>query len=133
MKDINSKKTIRPTFNYKDPFLVEEQLTVEEKLIRDTAHNYAQKKLMPNIVNANRNEIFNKNIFLDLGALGLLGAEIKGFGCSGVSPVAYGLISREIERVDSAYRSCLSVQSSLVMHPIYKYGSEEQKKDGYLT
>ena len=97
-------------------------------MIRDTAHDYAQGKLLPRITEANRKGIFHREIMTEMGELGLLGAMIEGYGCAGVSQVAYGLIAREIERVDSAYRSALSVQSSLVMYPIYKFGSEEQKQ-----
>jgi glutaryl-CoA dehydrogenase len=127
-KETNKIKNISTKFNYKDPFLLEEQLTEEEILIRNTAKNFAEKELLPKIVEANRKEIFDKNLFKKLGAIGLLGAQIKGYGCSGASSVSYGLIAKEIERIDSAYRSCFSVQSSLVMQPIYDYGSESQKK-----
>ena len=115
-------------FDWKDPLNLESRLTDEEKMVRDTARDYCQEKLMPRIIKANRNEVFDREIVSEMGALGLLGPTIKGYGCSGVSSVAYGLITREVERVDSAYRSCMSVQSSLVMHPINAYGSEEQKE-----
>ena len=108
-------------------FNMEDQLNDEEKLIRDTVYSYAQEKLMNRILESNRNETFDKSIFTEMGELGILGPTIQGYGCPGVSNVAYGLIAREIERVDSSYRSCFSVQSSLVMHPIYKFGSEIQK------
>lgn len=97
-------------------------------MIRDTAHQYAQNKLMPRILDANRHENFDPAIMLEMGEMGLLGAFIDGYDCSGVSQVSYGLIAREIERVDSGYRSAMSVQSSLVMYPIYTFGSEEQKQ-----
>ncbi|CAE7901533.1 GCDH [Symbiodinium sp. KB8] len=97
-------------------------------MVMDTARDYCQEKLMPGILEANRKETFDRNIFNEMGALGLLGPTIQGYGCSGVSSVAYGLIAREVERVDSSYRSAMSVQSSLVMHPIYTFGSEEQKE-----
>ena len=129
MKNLESIKNIEKNniFDYKDPFLLEEQLTEEEILIRDTTRDFAQKELQPQILEANRNEVYDSNLFKKLGRLGLLGAQINGYGCSGVSSIAYGLIAKEIERVDSAYRSCLSVQSSLVMQPIYDYGNENQK------
>ena len=97
-------------------------------MISETAANYAQDKLMTRVLDNNRNESFDKNIFREMGELGLLGSTINGYGCPGISYVAYGLIAREIERVDSSYRSCMSVQSSLVMHPINTFGSEEQKE-----
>jgi glutaryl-CoA dehydrogenase len=112
---------------WSDIFLLKDQLTEEENMIKETAANYAQDKLMTRVLDNNRNESFDKNIFKEMGAIGLLGSTIKGYNCPGVSYVAYGLIAREIERVDSSYRSCMSVQSSLVMHPIYTFGSEDQK------
>lgn len=114
-------------FRWEDPFLVEEQLTTEEILIRDSARKYAQDKLMPRILEANRQETFDKAIFKELGELGYLGMPFQGYGCSGSSYAAYGLVARELERVDSSYRSLFSVQSSLVMQAIYSYGSEAQK------
>ena len=112
---------------WSDIFLLKDQLSEEENMIKETAANYAQDKLMTRVLDNNRNESFDKNIFKEMGAIGLLGSTIKGYNCPGVSYVAYGLIAREIERVDSSYRSCMSVQSSLVMHPIYIFGSEDQK------
>jgi glutaryl-CoA dehydrogenase len=112
------------TFVWEDPLLADELLTEEERLIRDTAHDYCQSKLMPRIIDANRHEVFDRSIFYEMGELGLLGSTIHGYGCAGTSYVAYGLIAREVERVDSGYRSALSVQSSLVMHPIATYGSD---------
>ena len=112
---------------WSDIFLLKEQLTEEENMIQESAHSYAQNKLMPRVLDNNRNESFDKSIFKEMGSLGLLGSTIKGYNCPGVSYVAYGLIAREIERIDSSYRSCMSVQSSLVMHPIYTFGSEDQK------
>jgi glutaryl-CoA dehydrogenase len=91
------------------------------------ASNFSKNYLLPNVVETFRNEKFNKNIMKEMGKLGLLGSTINGYGCAGVNYVSYGLIMREIERVDSGYRSCIGVQSSLVMYPIYKFGSEEQK------
>jgi len=103
-------------------------LTEEETAIRDVARAYCQERLQPRVTEAYRNENFDKTILAEMGELGLLGATIKGHGCAGVSSVAYGLIAREVERVDSGYRSAMSVQSSLVMHPIYEFGSQEQKE-----
>ncbi|XP_032743544.1 glutaryl-CoA dehydrogenase, mitochondrial isoform X2 [Rattus rattus] len=123
-----SVKSSRPVFDWKDPLVLEEQLTADEKLIRDTFRNYCQERLMSRILLANRNEVFHRDIVYEMGELGVLGPTIKGYGCAGVSSVAYGLLTRELERVDSGYRSMMSVQSSLVMHPIYTYGSEEQRQ-----
>ncbi|WP_250658067.1 acyl-CoA dehydrogenase [Alkalimarinus coralli] len=115
-------------FDWRDPLNIESLLTDEERMIRDTAHEYAQDKLMSRVLQANREEQFDRDIMTELGALGLLGATLpEKYGCAGVNYVSYGLIAREIERVDSGYRSAMSVQSSLVMHPIYSYGSEDQK------
>lgn len=110
-----------------DIFLIEDQLTEEELSIKNTAKDYCKAELMPRILMANRNEVFDKDIYKEMGALGFLGAPIKGYGCSGVNYVSYGLIAREIEKVDSSYRSAYSVQTSLAMHAIYKFGSEDQK------
>mgnify|MGYP001352885080 CR=1 FL=1 len=118
----------RAAFDWADPFLLEDQLTEDERMVRDTARAYAQDKLMPRILEANRHETFDRAIMTEMGALGLLGSTLTGYGCAGASSVAYGLIAREIERVDSSYRSCLSVQSSLVMWPIDAYGTEDQKQ-----
>jgi len=118
----------RIPFDWQSPFLFEEQLTAEEKLIQKTAQDYAQAKLFPRILKAFREESFDKNIMREMGGLGFLGATLKEYGCAGVSYVSYGLIAREIERVDSAYRSAASVQSSLVIYPIYIYGSKAQKE-----
>ena len=107
---------------------LDNQLTTEEILIRDTVRDYATKELMPRIQNANRNEVFGKEIYKELGELGVLGATIEGYGCQGIGYVAYGLITHEIEKVDSGYRSAYSVQSSLAMYAIEQFGSEEQKK-----
>lgn len=115
-------------FNYQDPLNLESQLTDEEKLIRDQFRAYCQEKLMSRVLIANRKEIFHKEIMKEMGELGVLGPTIKGYGCAGVSSVAYGLLAREVERVDSGYRSAFSVQSSLVMYPIYAFGSQEQKE-----
>ncbi|KDO22377.1 glutaryl-CoA dehydrogenase [Saprolegnia parasitica CBS 223.65] len=115
-------------FNYQDPLNLDSCLTDEERLIRDSANAYCQQELMPRIVKANRDGTFDKKIMKEMGELGLLGPTIKGYDCAGVGYVSYGLIANAVERVDSAYRSAMSVQSSLVMWPIYKFGSEEQKK-----
>ena len=115
-------------FNWEDPLLLESQLTEDERLVRDTARQYAREKLLPRIVEANNNETFDRGVIDEMGALGLLGSTIHGYGCAGVSYVCYGLIAREIEAVDSSYRSTLSVQSSLVMWPIYNYGAEAQRQ-----
>jgi len=114
-----------------DPFDLESQLTDEERMVRDTARGYARDKLMPRVLEASRHEHFDPQIMREMGALGLFGSTIKGYGCAGVSHVAMGLICREVEWVDSGYRSALSVQSSLVMHPIYTFGTAAQK-DKYL-
>ena len=123
--------TARPDevpFNWQDPFLLEEQLSEEERMVRDTARQYARDKLQPRVREAYRNEETDPAIFREMGELGLLGSMIEGYGCAGMSYVCYGLIAREIEAVDSGYRSMMSVQSSLVMHPINTLGSEEQKQ-----
>ena len=115
-------------FQWDDPFRLDEQLTEDERMVRDSARDYCQDKLMPRIVEANRHEIFHREVITEMGALGLLGATIQGYGCAGVNYVCYGLIAREVERVDSSYRSAMSVQSSLVMHPIHAYGTDEQRE-----
>ena len=114
-----------------DILLFEDQLSEEELIILKSAKDYCQNQLLPRIIDANRNEKFDKSIYKELGELGFLGAPIKGYGCAGVNYVSYGLIAREIERVDSSYRSAFSVQTSLSMHAIYEFGSDEQK-DFYL-
>jgi glutaryl-CoA dehydrogenase len=119
---------MKPVFKWDDPLLLVDQLSEEERMVRDSARAYAQGKLMPRIVQANRHEKFDREILNEMGALGFLGSTIEGYGCPGVNHVCYGLVAREIERVDSAYRSTMSVQSSLVMHPIHAYGSEEQRQ-----
>jgi len=118
----------RAAFRWEDPLLVDELLDDDERAIRDVAHDYAQEKLMPRILLANRHERFDREILNEMGALGFLGSTIQGYGCAGVNYVSYGLIAREIERVDSAYRSTLSVQSSLVMYPIFTFGTEAQRE-----
>lgn len=116
---------------WQDPLRLEDQLTDEERLIRDTARSFCQEQLLPGIIEANRHEQFDSNIMRQMGELGLLGSTIDGYGCSGTSHAAYGLIAREVEAVDSGYRSALSVQSSLVMHPIHTFANEEIK-EAYL-
>ncbi|MBB3106227.1 glutaryl-CoA dehydrogenase [Psychrobacter luti] len=118
----------RPSFDWEDPFLLRDQLTDEERMVTDSARQFFQKELMPGIIEANRNENFDRNIMRQMGEMGLLGVTIEGYGCAGLSSVAYGLIAKEIEAVDSGYRSAMSVQSSLVMHPIWAYGTEEQRE-----
>ena len=117
------------TFNWQDPLNLNAQLSDEERLIRDSAHQYCQQKLMPRILHGNRNEHFDRDILSEMGELGLLGCTLpQEYGCAGVNHVSYGLLAREVERVDSGYRSAMSVQSSLVMFPIYAFGSQAQKQ-----
>jgi glutaryl-CoA dehydrogenase len=115
-------------FNWEDPFLLDDQLSEEECMVRDTARQYAQEKLLPRVTEAYRNEQTDPEIFREMGELGLLGPFIEGYGCAGMSYVCYGLAAREIEAVDSGYRSMFSVQSSLVMLPINEFGTEQQKQ-----
>ena len=115
-------------FQWDDPLLLESQLTDEEKMIRDSARQYAQEKLAPRIRDWNRNETFDPVVMREMGALGFLGAPLEGYGCAGIGYVAYGLIMRELERVDTAFRSACGVQSGLSMTPIYAYGTEEQRQ-----
>ncbi len=116
-------------FQWDDPFFLDEQLNEDERMIRDAARAYAQEKLMTRVQEANRNEFFHREIMNEMGELGLLGPTLpEKYGCSNVNYVCYGLVAREVERVDSGYRSAMSVQSSLVMHPIYTYGTEEQRE-----
>lgn len=119
----------KPKFNWNDPFLLNDQLTDEERMVRDAAHDYCQGKLFPRVLEANRHEITDRAIFDEMGVLGLLGSTIpEEYGGAGLNHVCYGLIAREVERVDSGYRSMMSVQSSLVMYPIFSYGTEDQRK-----
>lgn len=120
--------TSKPDFQWEDPLRLNDTLTEEERLIRDTARDFATDSLLPHIIEANRHEVFNPTVMTDMGALGLLGPTIEGYGCAGTSEIAYGLIARELERVDSSYRSAFSVQSSLVMYPIFTFGSLPQKE-----
>lgn len=117
-----------PLYRWDDPLFLEDQLTEEERLIRDSVRTFAQEKLQPHVIEAFRDEHFDKSIMLEMGKAGILGATIHGYGCAGINYVSYGLIMRELERVDSGYRSCASVQSSLSMHAIYAYGSDAQKQ-----
>ena len=123
-----AKNHSRAPFNWDDPLLLQQQLTEEERMVAETAEAFCQDALMPGIIQANREELFDRNIMREMGELGLLGATIDGYGCAGMSHVAYGVIARAVERVDSGYRSAMSVQSSLVMHPIWAYGTEAQKE-----
>ncbi|QJR11079.1 Acyl-CoA dehydrogenase [Usitatibacter rugosus] len=119
---------MKPVFQWDDPLLLDGQLTEEERMVRDSARAYSQDKLLPRVTKAFREEKFDREVFNEMGELGFLGPTIEGYGCAGVNHVSYGLITREIERVDSGYRSGMSVQSSLVMHPIHAYGTEEQRQ-----
>ena len=123
MKDIQKAE-----FQWMDPLLIHDLLTDDERLIQDTVARYCQDRLQPRILEANRKETVDRDIFYEMGELGMLGSTIQGHGCAGLNYVCYGLIAREVERVDSSYRSMMSVQSSLVMHPINAYGSDQQKK-----
>jgi glutaryl-CoA dehydrogenase len=123
-----SKSGGRPSFDWQDPLLLEEELTEDERMVRDSARAYAQAKLAPRVQSAFRAERFDREIMNEMGELGFLGSTIEGYGCAGVNYVSYGLVAREVERVDSGYRSALSVQSSLVMYPIYAFGTEEQRQ-----
>jgi len=123
MKDIQKAE-----FQWMDPLLIHDLLTDDERLIQDTVARYCQDRLQPRILEANRQETVDRDIFYEMGELGMLGSTIQGYGCAGLNYVCYGLIAREVERVDSSYRSMMSVQSSLVMHPINAYGSDQQKE-----
>ena len=120
--------TTQPAFQWDDPLLLNDQLTDDERMVRDSAHAFCQEKLMPRILMAHRHEKFDREIMNEMGAMGFLGSTLEGYGCAGVNYVSYGLIAREVERVDSGYRSAMGVQSSLVMYPIFAFGSEAQKK-----
>ena len=119
---------MKANFAWEDPFLLDEQLADDERAVRDAAHAYCQERLQPRVLAAARHERFDREIMNEMGALGLLGSTIEGYGCAGLNHVCYGLVAREVERVDSGYRSAMSVQSSLVMHPIHAYGSEVQRQ-----
>ncbi len=124
-----AKPSARAPFRWDDPLLLDEQLSEDERMVRDAARDYCQEQLMPRILTANREERFDREIMTEMGELGFLGSTLpEDYGCAGANYVCYGLIAREVERVDSGYRSALSVQSSLVMYPIYAYGSEAQRR-----
>ena len=115
-------------FDWADPLLFDDELGEDERLVRDSARAYCQERLMPRVLTANREERFDREIMNEMGELGFLGSTIDGHGCAGASYVSYGLIAREVERVDSGYRSAMSVQGSLVMYPIYAFGTEAQRQ-----
>jgi glutaryl-CoA dehydrogenase len=119
---------MKAAFKWNDAFLLDDQLSDEERAVRDAAYAYCQERLQPRVLMAARHETFDRNIMNELGELGMLGSTIDGYGCPGVNHVSYGLVAREVERVDSGYRSAMSVQSSLVMHPIHAYGDEAQRQ-----
>jgi glutaryl-CoA dehydrogenase len=127
-QQIQHVRSYSTTFDYQDAFGLHEQLTDEENALRIQTHDYCQAKLLPRVIKAYREESFDPKVIPEMGEMGLLGAPYEGYGCAGVSSVGYGLIAREVERVDSGYRSTMSVQTSLVIGPIYNYGSEEQKQ-----
>lgn len=127
VENVEKAKAAKVKFDWRDPLNLESLLTEDEIMIRDAFHQYCQEKLMSRIKDANRHEKFDREIMSEMGDMGVLGPTIHGYGCPGVSSVAYGLIAREVERVDSAYRSAMSVQSSLVMYPIWDFGTEEQR------
>ena len=120
--------TPKNTFRWDDPLLLDDELDEAERIVRDAARDYCQERLLPRIVEANRHERFDREILHEMGALGFLGATLEGYGCAGVNHVCYGLIAREVERIDSGYRSVMSVQSSLVMYPIHSYGTQAQRE-----
>jgi glutaryl-CoA dehydrogenase len=126
--EASARKSSAAAFRWEDPLLLEEALTEDERMIRDAARAFCEAKLMPRVLEANRHERFDRAIMNEFGEMGFLGATLEGYGCAGVSYVAYGLMAREVERVDSGYRSAFSVQSSLVMFPIHAFGSEEQRQ-----
>jgi glutaryl-CoA dehydrogenase len=119
---------MKPYFQWQDPFLLNAQLSDDERAIVDAAHNFCQEKLQTRVLMAARHEKFDREIMNEFGSMGFLGSTIDGYGCAGLNYVSYGLVAREVERVDSGYRSAMSVQSSLVMFPIYEYGSEAQRQ-----
>ncbi|MFT6766390.1 MAG: glutaryl-CoA dehydrogenase [Burkholderiaceae bacterium] len=125
---IFSCNTMKPQFNWQDPLHLTDSLTDDERAIADAAHIFCQEKLQTRVLMAARHEHFDREIMNEFGEMGLLGCTIDGYGCSGLNYVSYGLVAREVERVDSGYRSAMSVQSSLVMHPIHAYGNEEQRQ-----
>ncbi|MFL5281107.1 MAG: acyl-CoA dehydrogenase family protein, partial [Rhodopila sp.] len=129
MNDAPAQPTSHFTrFAWDDPLRLDSTLSEDERAIRDAAHAFCQEKLFPRVLMANRQETFDREIMNEFGEMGFLGATLEGYGCAGVNYVSYGLIAREVERVDSGYRSAFSVQSSLVMYPIYAFGSEDQRQ-----
>ncbi|RUS22545.1 Gcdh protein, partial [Endogone sp. FLAS-F59071] len=128
MRCMASKTSSMAKYDWTDPLNLNSLLTEEEIIVKEAAHQYCQEKLLPRVLNAYRNEVFDRDILNEMGEMGFLGSTIQGYGCAGVSSVAYGLTAREVERVDSGYRSAMSVQSSLVMHPINAYGTDVQKE-----
>ncbi len=118
----------KPVFTWEDPLALESQLSEDERMVRDSARAFCQNELMPKILEFHRHEVFDRAVMREMGKLGFLGPTIDGYGCAGVNYVCYGLVAREIERVDSAFRSAMSVQSSLVMHPIHAYGTAKQRE-----
>ena len=128
MNVVSPAKRSTAVFKWEDPLLLDELLTDEERMVKESAHQFCQERLMPRILEANRHERFDRAIMNEFGEMGFLGATLEGYGCAGVSYVAYGLMAREVERVDSGYRSAFSVQSSLVMFPIHAFGSDAQKE-----
>src|SRR5581483_11548872 len=129
MQDRTATAKAASAFDWADPFLLDDQLSEDERAIRDTARSFAQEKLAPRVIEAYLQERTDREIFKEMGALGLLGVTLpEKYGCAGANYVAYGLVAREVEAVDSGYRSMMSVQSSLVMHPIYAYGDERQRE-----
>ena len=119
---------MKTKFNWEDPFFLSEQLTDDERAVQEAANSFCQEKLQPRVLMAARHEKFDREIMNEAGAMGFLGSTIEGYGCAGLNYVSYGLVAREVERVDSGYRSAISVQSSLVMHPINAYGNEAQRE-----
>ena len=115
-------------FDWQDPLLLDQMLNEDERMGRDQVAQYCQERLLPRVISDNRNESFDRQILREMGDLGMLGSVLNGYGCAGLSYMCYGLMAREIERIDSSYRSAMSVQSSLVMYPIHAYGSEAQKE-----
>ncbi len=124
----SSAASAETPFDWADPLRLEDALSEDERMVRNSAHTYCQEKLFPRVLEANRHEHFDREIMNEMGALGFLGSTIEGYGCAGVNYASYGLIAREVERVDSGYRSAMSVQSSLVMHPIHRFGTEAQRQ-----
>ena len=120
--------SINAKFDWQDPLLLDQTLNEDERMVRDQVAQYCRERLLPRVIIDNRNERFDRQILREMGGLGMLGSALEGYGCAGLSYMCYGLMAREVERIDSSYRSAMSVQSSLVMHPIHAYGSEAQKE-----